>query len=154
MTRRLLLLGFAILLGPAPLARPVERTVVTIRVINGRDGKPLTRLPIFVTFYRKKLRSTDMGAVPNVQGEVREITDREGKVTVGLPEPQPEVIGFSAGVVGCSSGLFDTGEVLAKGVVPRNLCDRKRKLEGTFQPRAGEAVVFARLYSNWDLLGR
>ena len=71
-------------------------------------------------------------------------TNEEGAAVFVLPEePISELFLFdSLDVHHCSQASFLLSDVLLRGVVADNVCDRKHKLVETIRAKPGEVVIF------------
>jgi hypothetical protein len=137
--------------GGAPVA---HRPMVTVRVIDARDGKPYANLPVFVTLYKWKLKPGDprFGSLADVDTHFKRTTDARGEIRFSLPPPTaPQMAAEPGGPFACGGTLFNTETILKSGVVGENRCKGKlRKSRIRFQAKPGEVVVFARPFSFWD----
>jgi hypothetical protein len=138
--------ALGLLLGcPGLFAEPV---VVTIRVVDARNGKSYPKLPLLVELLRAEWSlqgyKTDAEARANLMAREVKTTDDKGEITLDLPTPLPGVISVWSGPMGCGSFYFDTQAVIANGMVGENHCKTKwTKLKINFQARPGEIVYFA-----------
>lgn len=144
-------LGLALVLP----GNSAELAMITVRVVDARDGKPFAGLPLFIFLWKVKLDNAPANSpvygAGNLEATLRKTTDAKGEVTLSLSAPLPEEIGVDPGSLGCGRYLFETGEAIAKGSVGDNRCKGKpRKMNAKFQAKPGEVVVFARPYSFWD----
>ncbi len=125
---------------------------VEVRVINGRTGEPLGN---------RDVRLWLIYEPPGPRGLRTEImharTSAEGQARFELPEPLPKELGV--GLFDIPERLFScagqrppltTEEVLRKGVVEQNKCDKKGKLKGRFAAKPGKVVVFVAAYKWWQ----
>lgn len=126
---------------------------VTVRVINGKSGKPMRGQGVFAN-------SRDARLYPDIVGNLGPwltktdqgpaTTDKNGIVRFSVPPPEPEQLSVDVGVpsevVPCQNrpSDFDTKEVLKSGVVAGNTCDPSGKVRAKFHPTPGEIVVFVR----------
>jgi hypothetical protein len=132
--------------------------MITVRVLDGRNGNPYARFPVCIFFKRSKGRSGFKSlaeARANDAGSACGKTDGKGEVRFTLPVPLPEELDINPTPFACGSGIFDTRDVLEKGVVGANGCKGKlRKMNVKFQARPGEAIIFAAPIGFWEQLFR
>jgi hypothetical protein len=155
--------GFATL-GRALLAvaliwvpHPAKGAEITVRIVNGKTGRPMANLTIMLTAFRG-LKGPLAGSVNDVLGNWQAVTGPDGRVF--FPAPDPRAVEMEIGVwgylKGCSATTGELGglkpqEVLSKGFMERDeLCDKKGKLKGKFSPTPGEVIVFAVRGTWWD----
>ena len=118
---------------------------ITVRVINGETGAPVPAYPIWL-FWGKDAttRSTDG------------VTGQDGRLVFHVPEPEPEhFFAYPAAAnvrSGCSDINFQTEEVLRRGVVEQNNCDRKHRIKEPIVAKPGDAVIFVRHIHWWEYL--
>jgi len=148
----------------APILAPSLQTVwaadITIRLIDGKTGRPLMVGTRFQLSGCKGLMPPMKGTVEDCPKEwlSRATTDAEGKATFHLNDPLPPVLSLVLGPVkACTKaqwghqGTFETQRILNEGIVTRNeICDPKGKLKGKCSPRPGEVVIYCRRFTGWD----
>lgn len=139
--------ALGLLLGcPGLSAEPV---VITVRVIDARNGSPYKKLRLRVDLLRAawSSRAYRIGSNPwaeNLIATKLETTNDKGEVTFDLPVPLPGVISVDTGRTGCGAGYFDTRAVIETGVVGENGCRTKfAKKHVKFQAKPGEIIYFA-----------
>ena len=117
---------------------------ITIRLINVKDGRPLGGQFIVVFLGNARLPSTP---------KVEVTTSSEGTAIVHLPEAIPEQVSVVVGngkLHGCGWPFFSTRELIERGVVAENKCDRKGTLKGKFAAKPGEVIMFVRFLKWWE----
>ncbi|MGH9433862.1 MAG: hypothetical protein ACRD3T_20215 [Terriglobia bacterium] len=134
-----------LLSSPESFGGPI---VVTIRVVDARNGKPYRKLHLLVEFLRAEWSpqgyKTDAEARANLIAKEAKTTDDSGEIALDLPTPLPGVISVWSGPTSCGSFYFDTQAVIAKGMVGENQCKTKwTKLKVNFQAKPGEIIYFA-----------
>src|SRR6202040_3406279 len=63
--------------------------VVKIRIVSGKDGQPLKKQPVLVSFLYESKEKTPPDLRPTMQAD----TDANGEVSFHLPEPAPAHFG-------------------------------------------------------------
>ncbi len=145
----------ALAAGLALLGHAAEPLIITVRVIDGRNGKPYARLLLPIHFDRVKKISFDSvaDARANVVASERKRTDAKGEVRIPVPLPLPEVIGVDLTTLACGPDTFDTRQVIERGVVGENHCNGKAgRMNIKFQAKPGEVIVFAAPMSFWETI--
>ena len=138
--------ALVILLGcPGLFAEPV---VITVRVVDARNGKPYRKLHLLVEFLRAEWSrqgyQTSAEAKANLISKEVKTTDDMGEVTFNLPTPLPGVISVWSGPMACGTEYFDTQAVMKEGVVGEDDCKTKwTKQKVNFQAKPGEIIYFA-----------
>jgi hypothetical protein len=125
-------------LAPACLAQ-----AVTIRVLNSRDGHPLARQSVSVSFlYGHK------GTPPKHDSGITLETDANGEARFTIPDPAP--VHLAAQIRPdwsrwrCSCAVFpDTQIVIQKGIAGPFPADVAKKLPAGGTPRPGEILFVA-----------
>lgn len=135
-----------LLLGCASLL--AQPSVVTVRVIDARNGKPYKGLYLKIELLKAMQTSqgfrTEARARANLIAEKIGRTDDKGEVRVDLPTPPPGVINISSGPTACGAGYFQTRVVMKQGAVGENHCKTKWAKAGVhFQAKPGEIIYFA-----------
>jgi len=135
-----------VLLGCAGLFP--EHQVVTVRVIDARNGRPYKRLQLRIQLLKAIQTSqgfrTDAEARANLIATKLETTNDKGEVTFDLPTPLPGVIEVDSGPMACGTESFDTQAVTKEGVVGESHCKTKwTKMKVNFRAKPGEIVYFA-----------
>ena len=51
---------------------------------------------------------------------------------------------------GCSQPGFLLADIVTRGVIPENLCDRKHKWVGRIKTHPGEVVIFVKAPRWWE----
>lgn len=122
---------------------------ITVRVLNAKDGRPLSGVLLLAYAPAKK---------PNVARTEQErllasaTTDGDGSAALRLPDRISEVIiSYGDLFVGrCTPwSAFLTAKILKRGVVARNTCSGG-KFEYAAAPKPGELVLFAKKWSWWE----
>jgi hypothetical protein len=138
--------ALAILFGCPGLS--AQSGVVTIRVVDARNGKPYRKLHLRVDLLRAPWSSQVYrnGSNPwavNLIATKLETTNEQGEVAIEMPTPLPgEIMVWSA--MACGGGFFDAQTVMEKGVVGDDRCRTKwTKMNVKFQARPGEIIYFA-----------
>lgn len=129
----------------AQIATPVES--ITLRFIDYRSGKPITKVSIFVKGYNGRLtgRVADSTTIFSTWKK----TDKEGKITIRLPRELPQRIYISSFDLWASSPSFILADVLSSGAVaPYRNSDELPKLNVTSKP--GEIIILNRKLTAWD----
>lgn len=148
--------------GLGTLGRPAEPTVVTVRLIDARNGRPytlLTKTPLTI-FLHKKFGpghgfDTMAEARADDAGTIRRVPDANGQVTFTLPQPMPGIIELFTYPIGCGHAVFDVREVVEKGVVGKNECRTKfAKRNVKFEAKPGEIIYFVAPLSFWERVDR
>ena len=141
--------------GLAFIGHTAEPVTVTVRFIDARNGKPFTQSkgPCEVDFYRRDPNAyntvTERQAID--MGTIRVLPDSNGEMKFSLPTPQPGVIAIPTFRLGCTPILFDTKEVIEKGVVGKNECRTKfAKKNVKFEAKPGEIIYFVAPPSFWE----
>jgi hypothetical protein len=129
------------------------QSVVTLKLIDARSGKPLRNAFVGMDAYNgpsphrfPDYRFPGSGILPT--------TSADGRISFRLPEPTPEYIGFGLGYPnfwGCSQGLLLVSEILKSGVVAtydERKCGKLKK--GGASAKPGEVVIYERVFSRWD----
>jgi len=142
--------------GLASLGRGAEPPVITVRVIDARNGRPYAKFGVWIILHRVK----DPGAAGfDSEAEARafvvarflKTTDAKGELSFSLPSPLPEEIYIEDVPFGCGPGLFDTRQVIEQGIVGENNCRTKlRKMNVRFRAGPGQVVVFAAPIGFWE----
>jgi hypothetical protein len=139
--------ALGLLLGcPGVFAEPV---VITVRVIDARNGYPYKKLHLRIFLFKAMPNPpqgyrTDAEARANLIATKLATTNDSGEVTFELPTPMPGVIDVFSGPMACGTEYFDTQAVLKEGVVGENHCKTKwAKLKVSFRAKPGEIVYFA-----------
>jgi hypothetical protein len=130
---------------PGLFAEPV---VITVRIIDARNGKPYRKLRLRVDLLRAEWSPqgyrTDAEARANLMATKLGTTNDKGEITLDLPAPLPGEISIDTGPTACGPGYFDTRAVIEAGVVGENQCKTKlAKLKVNFRAKRGEIVYFA-----------
>ncbi|HEV2418366.1 MAG TPA: hypothetical protein VGX94_11215 [Terriglobia bacterium] len=125
-----------------------EPLVVTVRVIDARNGKPYRKLRLLVEFLRAEWSphgyKTSAEAKANLISKEVKTTDDKGEVTFSLSTPLPGVISVWSGPMACGAGYFNTHVVMTQGAVGENHCKTKWAKSGIkFQTKPGEIIYFA-----------
>ena len=145
------LLPFVVLLVATTFSLPsiasdqAENTL-TLRVIDGKDGKALKGVSLAVIWDEKGQHFL-----------LSAITDAEGAAIFHLSAPIPERIGITYSpneVWACSDIAFPTVQILKSGIIAQYKCNDRRRLKWTTPPKAGELVVFAKRVSLWERMRR
>ena len=112
---------------------------ITVRILNGRNGKPIHGVRTYVSFDGK----------PN---EVDQILDKSGTVTL-QPQNYKTVRVSPVGTVSCGEQRtgqpaldYSLGEVSTRGYVSPNDCGHNK-----VYPHAGELVIYVRYATAWEL---
>ena len=104
----------ALLLLACSLGQTCFAQGITVRVINGRNGHPLSKQTVVAQFLDEQ---------PAKVSTPQEITtDRNGDAQIAVPKPAPKHLNvrlvLTSGHWNCSCGLMtDTGKVLGDGVL-------------------------------------
>lgn len=141
MSRALIVRVIAILL--ATWVSPAEAGQITIKVINGHNGKPLKGTTVDVWFGRK-------ASPPPTQ--VR--TTNEGNASLLVPESVETIVIAGQRVGDCRAGnpksyiegnVYRIQDILRTGVVAQNKCGKARN-----QPTHGVLVFYVRPLHWWE----
>jgi hypothetical protein len=114
------------------LAAPVFSQSITVFVVHAKNGRPLNGQPVDV--YNADvlpLRLLHFGK-----------TGADGLASVTLPVPAPEVISIHPGQWSGARNMYSVKEISTVGVISKNQCRGGDKLEGKFQPKPGQIIVF------------
>jgi len=128
---------------------PAEPVVITVRVIDARNGNPYKKLALRIDFLRAEWSSRvyRIGSDPwreNLIATELQKTNDKGEVIFNLPTPLPGVIWVFSGPMACGTEYFDAKAVLERGVVGENHCNtRWAKKKVNFQAKPGEIIYFA-----------
>lgn len=141
---------------PAALAEYAQPVTVTIRFIDARNGKPYTynKHPVEIFLLRRdpaQRFNSPAEARANLVATVRQLPDANGEVRFPLPTPTPTMIDIPAYLTGCGPGLFNTKEVLDKGVVGKNGCRTQFARKNVkLEAKPGEIIYFVAPLSFWE----
>lgn len=144
----LLVTSCALGLLPSCAGLFAQPAVVTVRVIDARNGKPYKGLSLRIDLL--KAMQTPQGfsnkarARTNLIATRLERTDDRGEVKLDLPTPLPGVISVFSGPMACGPGYFDTQVVTKQGAVGENHCKTRWGKSGVnVQAKPGEIIYFA-----------
>ena len=127
--------------------------VVTVRVINAIDGRPLQKQQISVSLLYEKGEKTPAKYDANLTLE----TDANGETHFTLPEPVPPHISAQVRLTSehwrCGCGvLAATGDVLLKGIVGPLPGGESKRAATFLKPTPGEILFAARPLSFFERL--
>jgi hypothetical protein len=123
---------------------------ISVQFLDFRSGKPIQRLNVIITFWNGDPGSHGRIDPNNVVHETSMRTDKDGKVTVPVPEPVPNrLIIFQPDLVDSFSPDFSPTEVLASGTVTTYRHDKSAsRLQVSAKP--GEIVILNKRLTAWD----
>lgn len=129
--------------GGKSLAYRPSRYKIVIRVVNGKNGRPVARKPLVVFTL---LAQPDPGTGLSYR-QTRLETDDSGQAIFGLNDPQLKLYVLLAlkGVRLCSAERVSPAKVLREGLVEANKCNPTGKIRAKFVAKPGEVVVFQHL---------
>ncbi len=145
------------------IASPALGQTVTVRLINAKSGKPLSKVPVEMFAYNGTLRFDPQKNPPYPEhSEVFVTTDAQGKAVFPLPQPHTEHISFSivdpAGDFADCWRLSDLSPeaVLHSGAVAEYDEAKCGKLRTgiSAQPRPGEVVIYEKKVTFWQKVRR
>jgi hypothetical protein len=120
---------------------------VTVRVVNGKSGKPMKGRGVDLSAQDARLYPRAGGNLgPFKEGN----TGRDGTVRLSVPPPRPSSlfvgVGVPSEVIYCGSTppSFPLEEVMKSGVISENSCDPSGKIRARFKPEPGEILIFMR----------
>lgn len=136
------------LVGPLCFAQ-----VVTVRVINAADGRPLQKQQVSVSLLYEKGEKTPAKYEANLSLE----TDANGEAHFTLPEPAPPHISAQVRLTSehwrCGCGvLAATGDVIQKGIVSPLPGGESKKAAASLKVAPGEILFAARPLSFFERL--
>jgi hypothetical protein len=159
---------FLLLLSAAPWSKGAQAQTIRIKLLNGRNGRPVVHACVNVG-----LDHLDLGhmlAIPTNEDGVAQFrfTQLDSEVNTqdhwkgcgdfGVINPvvkYSDAIGINAGYVLCETRRadyswlavrkFSTVEVLQHGVVTANTCGKT-----TASPQSGEVIIFVRPLTWWE----
>jgi hypothetical protein len=137
--RHLVLLAFVLAFMSSGAAR--GQTTMVVQFINGRSGKPMAKLRVYVGFDDLKARKP-LDLTTDLQGKVEFETD-------GAKTFQVHPVGLVAcgeQPKGAPYRDYSIAEILRAGLVTRNDCGRAKA-----EPLRGRLLYFARAASWWEL---
>jgi len=140
MSKLMLIAGFASLLGP-----PLYAQDIAIRVLDGRNGRPITDERVQVWVNGEKGRAADLPA------------DKQGIALLHLDDKPVRSIQIEANLYfdcrpfrkNSPRPAYSTVEILQSGVVTENVCGKFRR-----ESKAGELVFFVRPLHWWEVFRR
>ncbi len=141
MTRYFLILVLLLLttLGASQQPTPSNGYTITIRVLNGKTGKPV----------KDEKPNVSLG---DPADPTNPATDSNGEIHLHISSQHPKTLGFLPNYyVDCryKREEFSIDEIIAKGIVTGNLCGKAH-----IEPTPGVLVVYVRKMSfreKWDL---
>ena len=150
--RRILRLcpAFVLIFFP-PSQQPQAQKEITVRFVDYRSGKPITKLEVMVKGFNGKLtgRSADSTTIFNTSTR----TDDQGKLIVPLPQVSPERISVSSFDLAESVASISLSDVLKSGAVaPYRNGERHPSLSVAAKP--GEIVILNRKLTVWEKMRR
>jgi hypothetical protein len=121
------------------IASAQSDTTITVRILNGRTGKPLKGIRMYVSFDDKPY-------------EINEILSKDG--TLSFSERDRKIMKLSpVGTISCGEQkpgqpdpVYQLSEIVAKGYVSRNDCGHHY-----VEPHPGELVLFRKYATQWEL---
>jgi len=125
--------------------------IVTIRVVNPKNSKPLQKRPVTVALLYEKGESVPQKYDANLSL----MTDVNGEVRFALPNPAPRHMSAHVSlpeIWGCCGVLAATEEVIRVGIVaPKDIGESAKS---ALPPKAlpGEILFLARPPSFWERL--
>lgn len=172
--RGLVVIFFLVVLGP--FATAVRAQTIRIKLVNGRNGRPMARTwadiwvgdkstpskgPLFDTQTDDngviRLTLTREDAEVNIQKQERRVRGLINPIVISPVLKYGDTVSIRSGLVLCQfrkpdhSWLtmldFSTNKVLQSGVVTANACGRAKA-----PPTPGEIVVFVRPLTLWEKL--
>lgn len=137
--RHLVFLALLLLFTPSGSAR--DQTTVVVQFMNGRSGKPMVKVKVYIGIDDAKERKTlDL------------TTDLQGRVEFEIEEAKTFQV-HPVGLVACGEQPkgsryrdYSIAEILRAGLVTRNDCGRANA-----EPLRGRLLYFARPASWWEL---
>lgn len=128
---------------------------VTVRLVNARSGKPLSKALVTIFFW-KGTWTFPHEPFPKHDDE---LTNDAGLAVFHLIEPLPEHLGFSIGspwdVSGCCCHQnFSLETVLQAGVVAGYDESKCGKLKRQVSAKPGEVVIFEKKLTFWEKMRR
>ena len=84
----------ALAAGLTAVGHAAEPVSVTVRFLDGRNGKPMPNLTVDLWPYKQRLDYQHMGEVSNIGRIGRAKTDSNGRARFQLETPLPAEIGF------------------------------------------------------------
>jgi hypothetical protein len=130
---------FFLLLTPGSIC---AAQMVTIRVVNGSDGRPLTKESVLISLLYSK---GDAGPPDHVSTVINLQTDGVGEAHYALPEPAPRHLSVRVSLTSaywrCSCGaLVTTEEVIKSGVIGAQGTKEMKIDKQLIKPRPGEII--------------
>ena len=114
---------------------------VTVRLINGRNGKPLSRVKTAIGFDNDKNRQFII-LYSDLNGELHFEADQSRTIYV-----HPiGVIDCGEQPVGAPDPNYSIAEILKNGLLTRNNCGK-----GNYEPLRGKLLYFGRRASWWEM---
>jgi hypothetical protein len=148
---------------------------ITVRLVNGKNGKPYTHKMLRTSLFNGKIKGVSLlgwsDSVPApssgapgawiapgwAKGVLSAGLDSNGVATFDLPKrPLPPTVCARADippgtVLPCArNSCFATDLVLDSGVMTGDTCEGKKKIRAQFKPKPGEIILFVRRQTFWD----
>ena len=122
-------------------SRPAFAETVVVQIINGRNGKPIAKVRVYIGFGDLKGRQP-LNLTTNSLGEVRFET---GEAKTFQVHPVGEVA-CGEQPIGAPYRDYSIDDVLSMGMVTKNDCGR-----ANVEPRRGRLSYFMRPATWWEL---
>lgn len=127
-----------------------SKQAISVQFLDFRSGRPLTKLNVTITFWNGNSGLHGRIDPKNVVSESSMKTDKDGKVTVPVPEPMPDRLSiFQPDLADAFSPDFSPAEVLVSGSVTAY---QHMKDVSNLQVSAkqGEIVILNKRLNAWD----
>jgi hypothetical protein len=151
-----LLLLFILALSAS--AKGAGDVTITLRLIDSKSGKPLSKVPVTIESWDGPPREPATNPFP--RGTVRTSTDKDGRISFSLRDPTPQFVGFlglnAPAFRTCTPFVFSVTDAMANGTIAPFYEDKtgcgKLITQNRPSPKPGEIVVYQRVFSRRDWL--
>lgn len=144
-----LAIAFVFLQISGPMASRGSSTEIVVRFLDGRTGKPLTKVGIqFISWTTDDLNPKSEKIMKIWDGGK---TDKEGRLFVQFTIPLPQHLSYRSPneLRECSNERFSVEDALRSGILAK-YSEKCGKLKAIATARPGEIVVFDRKYKFLD----